>query len=170
MNQVVDYIYALWHWDNKQKTYFYVGRTIHPDQRIREHRYGARAYRDGDELKYQYANALNATGTPWYMEVLMECGPDTEHFEDFYINKLRAHPLMNMKAGDSEPWMGRDYSTPQDFVAARERALARARARAVLSPARAPAAPDVERTLFVGESPKDRFMSPWMRQRLANKR
>jgi len=36
------------------------GRTIHPEQRLKEHQYGARNYKEGDEDKYAYASALDA--------------------------------------------------------------------------------------------------------------
>ena len=114
---VDDFIYALI--EKETKTKFYIGRTTNPFRRLAEHRYGAKYYRPGDELKYQYANALDLEGIEWDMEILMECGPDTEFYEDFFINKFRKEPLQNMRAGDQEPWMGRDYHGPAEFVESR---------------------------------------------------
>jgi len=125
----VDFIYALY--EVQSKTKFYIGRTIHPEQRIKEHRYGARVYKDGDELKYRYANALDSLGIEWDMEVLMECGPDTEFYEDYFVNFYRHEPLQNMKQGDSEPYMGKDYISPKDFVAAKELHQKQAKIKAV---------------------------------------
>lgn len=152
----IDFIYALV--EVKSKIKFYIGRTIEPKRRLREHRYGARTYKPGDEDKYQYANALNAAGLKWTMEILMECGPDTEHYEDFFVNKYRllGEPLQNMKAGDSEPWMGREYSSPQEFVKTRDKLIREREERKLLNDA-APKArkeSNVELTRFVDDVKK----------------
>lgn len=157
-----DFIYALIETESKMK--FYIGRTIHPKQRLTEHRYGAKTYKDGDELKYQYANALNQAGVAWEMEILMECGPNTEFYEDYFINKYRHEPLQNMKAGDSEPWNGRDYSSPEKYLAAKAQSLkpkTRIKTKKVAN---------FTEPLYSFEKPYDRFMSPAMKDILQRRK
>ena len=115
----MDFIYRLYEIESNKT--FYIGRTIEPYRRLLEHKCGMRNYEEGDELKYQYASTLDELKLEWDMEVIQECGDDTKHFEDYYINKYRmaGEPIMNMKAGDDGPWMGREYSNPESFVAMR---------------------------------------------------
>jgi hypothetical protein len=119
--ETLDYIYCLFEIGSLTK--FYIGRTDNPKRRLREHRYGAKNYKPGDEWKYEYASTLNAAGLKWGLEVLMTCGPDTEFYEDYFVNKYRNEPLQNMRAGDSEPWMGRDYADARSFIQERNRCL-----------------------------------------------
>jgi hypothetical protein len=123
-----DYIYALTYIEDGARIIFYIGRTIDPHRRLGEHRLGSRHYKDGDEWKYQYASTLDSLNIPWEMEILMECGPGTEFYEDYFINLHRNEPLQNMKKGDDEPWMGRDYSGPSDFIKYRKAVVARQKA------------------------------------------
>ena len=54
-------IYALIEVESRTK--FYIGQTYRdPAIRLSEHRYGAKNYKEGDELKYQYAHALDEIG------------------------------------------------------------------------------------------------------------
>ena len=161
---LIDYIYALVETNSNIK--WYIGRTIHPEQRIKEHRYGARIYKEGDELKYKYANALDSLNLPWHLEVLMECGPGTEFFEDYFINKFRGEPLQNMKSGDSEPWMGRDYSSPEEFVRTRERILEIEKKKTISTKKES----DPELTVFVDDmSNMNKRISPGL-QEILNRR
>lgn len=111
---IIDYIYALT--ETESGIVWYIGRTISPHRRMTEHRYGSKNYKDGDENKYLYASQLDKLSINWDMEILQVCGPNTEFFEDYYINKFRNSPLQNMRAGDQEAWNGRDYSSPQEYV------------------------------------------------------
>jgi hypothetical protein len=165
MTQIIDYIYALYEVESKTK--FYIGRTIDPHRRLNEHRLGSKHYKDGDEAKYLYANCLDALGIQWDMEILCECGPDTEDYEDFYVNKFRHEPLQNMRAGDSEPWMGRDYPNPEEFVLAKKRYLDRQKFKQPRE--RKVVETNPEETLYSFEKPAERFMSPVMREVLAKR-
>lgn len=157
----IDYIYALIELPSRTK--FYIGRTIDPKRRIGEHRSGARNYKDGDELKYLYASSLNAMGIEWEMEILDECSTETEFYEDYYINKYRSEPLQNMRSGDTEPWMGRDYSSPTEFLLRREKIIEEELHKKKIAKIRQKNrsnSSDAERTLFAGEDPNKRFVSP----------
>lgn len=165
--ELIDYIYCLFEVDSD--AIFYVGRTIHPQQRLKEHQYGARIYKEGDEDKYCYAHALDAIGIKWDLRVVQECGEGTEFFEDYYVNLFRMHgePIQNMKAGDDQPWMGRSYASPEDFVAKRTKCVERMNQK--VERVKKEKRNDQERTLFTGEKVEDRFMSPWMKQMMQAK-
>lgn len=161
--QIIDYIYALVETETKRK--FYIGRTIDPKRRIAEHRLGAKNYNPGDEDKYQYANCLDQLGVKWDMEIIMECGPETDGYEDFFINKFRDEPLQNMRAGDDEPWQGRDYRNPEEYLEEKKRVIEERNApKPVKEKVHREADPD--KMIFSFEKPNDKFMSPWMRERL----
>jgi hypothetical protein len=147
---MIDYIYSLVHLEDSKKITWYVGRTDDCKRRMREHRLHARKYKPGDEWKYEYASTLNQCGIKWSMEILMECGPDTEYYEDYFVNKmlLAGEPLQNMKRGDSEPWMGRHYASPDEFVRARAQSLQKAKP--VVATRRR--SENIERTLFADRS------------------
>lgn len=153
-----DYIYALIEVESKTK--WYIGRTENPARRIKEHRYGAKIYKEGDELKYQYANALDRAGIEWDMLIVMECGPDTEFYEDYFVNLFRDSPLQNMRAGESEPWMGKDYSSPEAFVKEREQCLKKLKAPKIINLKRAT---NSERTRFFGDYGKEK-LSPALQE------
>jgi hypothetical protein len=155
----VDFIYALY--EVQSKTKFYIGRSENPKRRLSEHRYGSKTYKPGDEWKYEYASTLDAAGIKWDMEILMECGPDTEFYEDYFVNLYRNEPLQNMVAGQSEPYMGRDYKSPADFVVAKELHLKQAKIKAVRAPKKID---KFVEPLYNHEKPSERFMSPAMRQ------
>ena len=157
-----DFIYALIEKDTKTK--WYIGRTINPLRRLMEHRYGAKYYQPGDELKYQYANALDMAGIDWDMEILMECGPDTEFYEDFFINKFRNEPLMNMRGGDQEPWMGRDYSDPKEFVETRASILRKREMKNIKEIKAKKLDADVSTTKFFGDFGKKAKLSPALQE------
>lgn len=162
--QVIDYIYALRETVSGEK--FYIGRTIDPKRRIGEHRLGSRNYKQGDEDKYAYANALDRLGIDWGMEVLMECGLDTEFYEDFFINKHRSEPLQNMRAGDTEPWMGRDYRNPEEFLKSKKYHLNKIKTKQPRVQRETICDPD--RMIFSFENPNNKFESPaikWLRAR-----
>lgn len=155
---MIDYIYCLYEVESGTK--FYIGRTINPERRLGEHRLGSRHYKPGDEHKYQYANALDNLGIEWAMEILMECGPDTDFYEDFFVNKYRHEPLQNMRAGDSEPWMGRDYSHPEEFVAARTAAIELEKTRTKEPKEKKYTPTNPEETLYSFEQPHKKFTAP----------
>ena len=153
-----DYIYCLFEVDTGTK--FYIGRTIDPHRRLNEHRLGSKNYQKGDELKYQYANALDQLGIKWDMAILMECGPNTDFYEDFFVNKYRHEPLQNMRAGDSEPWMGRDYTNLEEFVAARTAAIELEKTRTKEPKEKRTKESNPEETLFSFQKPHEKFTAP----------
>lgn len=147
-----DYIYALK--ETQSNTVFYIGRTIAPFRREMEHRYGAKIYKAGDELKYLYASTLDALNIDWHLEIIYECDEGCEFYEDYFINLYRESPLQNMKKGDTEPWMGRDYSSPEEFVKTREKIIKEQTEKAkekklVTSKKRDNSS--VEKTIFIGD-------------------
>lgn len=157
---VIDYIYALYEKESNLK--FYVGRTIDPHRRLGEHRSAGKNYQPGDEWVYEYIHTLGQAGLEWDMEILMECGPDTEFFEDYFINLYRDQPLQNMKAGDTEPWMGRDYAGPKEFVTEKYRCIEQERIRKIKRQnreKRSSVSDDVSRIIFAGQRPHERFVS-----------
>lgn len=178
-------IYALY--DTRDYEYFYCGRTKRAlPVRMAEHR---RNYKTGTELKYQHMRFLESQGIEWRVDILDEVGPGTDHFEDYYTYKLlcEGHPLKNQKMGDSVAaanWNAmhsmRDrkerFTSPQEFLSAREREVAESKARAANAKLHAkvkndcgPWKVDSGESLFVADDPKTRFMSPWMKDRLARK-
>ena len=73
-------------------------------------------------------------------------------------DKFRSEPLQNMRAGDTEPWMGRDYSTPEDFVQSKQRYLDRAKIKQLKVKVKKESNPD--QVLFSFENPQKRFTAP----------
>lgn len=119
---------------------FYVGRTNDMKRRLSEHK---RDSAFGTESKYQFIRDLDDKGMAWEMVLLEEVGPGTEHYEDFWVYTLllEGYELQNMKMGDAAKAAERDamqrmagrkerYSDARTFLAAREREVAEARARA----------------------------------------
>lgn len=131
------FIYGLF--SGQLKEYFYVGRSIDIDRRLREHKYESRT---GTEAKYQFIRALDALEIPWHMELLAEVNAEDEDFEDFYVYKLilEGHPLQNQKMGDAKAAAeqtamdnmrkrGEKFTNPQDFLTARQREIEEEKAR-----------------------------------------
>ena len=126
------YIYQL---VTEHRAVFYIGRTIHPEQREREHRY--MAGRNSPELKYRFIRDLKAIGDTWTLEVIDNCSGEidkrrdaTENLEDWYIYQalVNKHPLTNERKGsvftEAENSMmnkRRLFRTVDDFVEAREK-------------------------------------------------
>lgn len=155
---MIDYIYCLYEVETKTK--FYIGRTIDPHRRLYEHRLGSKNYRPGDEDKYQYAQALDALGIEWDLQILAECKENTDGYEDFYVNKFRHEPLQNMRAGDSEPWMGRDYSTPEELLAAKQHYLEQAKIKPVKEKRVVESDPDKMLFAMDFDQPHKKFVAP----------
>jgi hypothetical protein len=114
---MIEFIYALCIKDGKP---FYVGRTNEPPRRLREHNYEKK---DGTELKYQYIRDLESNNIEWEMIILEEVGPDTEHYEDFWVYKLikEGYDLTNQKAGDArsiatETLRSRNFTSAKEFL------------------------------------------------------
>ena len=157
---MIDYIYCL-----KEKIsgiIWYIGRTGSPERRMNEHRYGAKNYKEGDEWKYEYASQLDSMGIEWEMEILQICGPDTDGYEDFYVNLYRDSPLQNMKAGDSEPWNGRDYAGPEEYLAAKRKLIEEVKQTKV-KVEQVRDLEDTDRTIMYGDNPETKFMSEGLR-------
>lgn len=161
---MLDNIYCLCYYENYDRVIFYIGRTIDMSRRIYEHRLATKNYKKGDEWCYEFASTLEQCGIKWDMELIMQCGPDTEFYEEFFRAKYKneGHPIQNMKIGDLEVWQGRTYSTPSGYRAAKLRAQEAAKTHII----RIKKETDPEKTLYVGEKPNERFMSPWMKDRL----
>ena len=155
-------IYALV--EVKTKTKFYIGQTTRdPQVRLGEHRYGAKTYKAGDELKYLYASSLDACGVAWTLEVLAEIETEKDAFlhddvEDFYVNLYRNSPLTNMRAGNSEPWFGVDYADVGAMIAAREKCIAEAKIKE--AKVKKQAEFDAEKMIFSFEKPYEKFVAP----------
>lgn len=164
---MVDYIYALFYIFDGKKYYFYVGRSIDPDRRMLQHRNDAKNNHTEDSR--EFIRDLWTVGLDFDHEILHTTTEEVLHVEDYFVNKLRLEgfELTNMKAGDSEPWMGRNYSSPEAFLKARERAIEKRRSKAPVVRAKPKEQPG--ETLFVGENPNKKFMSPAMKAILARK-
>lgn len=167
-----DYVYALFYVLDGQKDYFYVGRSIDPERRMTEHRYEART--GGMELSRQFIRDLWAVGLDFDHEVLYVTTEDTEFVEDYWINKLKldGYELTNMKAGDSEPWMGRNYNSVEDFLHTRERMVAEIEAAKNAPKVKIYRPTDVARSLYAADcmQPDKKFISPWMQERMQKNR
>lgn len=164
---MVDYIYALTYQENGKRVIFYIGRTINPKTRLAQHKHLAANYQAGYEWKYEYAHTLDLAKIPWTMEILLECDETCEFYEDYYINLHRDQPLQNMRKGDIEVWMGRDYASVQDFLSARTKAISDAKIREEkVKEEKVLTGNDVDRSIFVGEDPNKKFMSEGTRKLL----
>ena len=168
---------------------FYIGRTNDLTRREREHRYNAK--RGDSETKYQAIREFDAAGITWGLELIAEVTDVTQPYEDFYVYEALCdgHWLANMKMGDAQRAAEEQeaegkmrerktrYSSPQAFLDARQQEIAEARARAATARLNSMAAAkerrderaDPWRTLFDLEKPAERFMSPWMRAKMAEK-
>lgn len=96
-------IYALTHWLNGKKIYFYVGRTTRPDGvRFKEHQYAADW---GHTSVYKYIRE-NVLCEIFEEEVLCRCSDDleTDDSEFYWVVKLirEGHKLQNEKNGDAK--------------------------------------------------------------------
>jgi hypothetical protein len=101
-----EYIYALYHYVNGDKVYFYVGRSEREQGiRFKEHRRAANSKEarfDTDVYNYIREKVLC---TIFDEEVLCVCEDENPNdYEDYYVIKLirAGHKLMNMKAGDAK--------------------------------------------------------------------
>lgn len=180
--EVIDVIYCLADLDNNP---FYVGRTNSPDRRLCEHRRNAKCIANS-EMKYQHIRKLWKEGKEFQMIIIDE-NPG-EKYEKYYHYQLGLdHDLTNMKMGDAAKTeqtafklmreVGAEY-TPETFCSELKavvdlieaEAAAKLKAARVNAKIRANERGSVERTLFVGEKPEERFMSRWMLDRLDKKR
>lgn len=151
---------------------FYVGRSIQWHERYYEHR---RAAKTGTEAKYQLIRSLWESGKDFEIVVLDE-NPKAR-YEKYYHYLLGCeYDLTNMKMGDA--WAteqaimkrikseNRVFKGPDEFLTELDRQIAeeKARKKAELTQkkirSQTCASDDHERTLFAGESLKERFMSP----------
>ena len=151
-------IYALI--ETESRTIFYIGFTSRdPHKRLTEHKSAALKYKDGDELKYQYASALDALGVEWALEVLhsVDISDTYKHddVEDYYISLYRHCPLTNMRAGLQSAWMDRDYTSIDDLIVAKQEYLNRPKV--VVEKVYKPT--DVTKVLYSFESTK-KFTAP----------
>ena len=139
-----------------------MGTRRDPLDRLKEHKNASKNYKAGDEDKYRYSSALDALGIEWTLEVLhtLEYTDSYNHddTEDFYVNKYRDHPLMNMRAGNHEPWFGVSYPNVEAMVAARKRYLDRLKFKEPKVKVKTES--DVDKMLYSFEKPHERFVSP----------
>lgn len=157
---------------------FYIGRSNDWHRRYNEHR---RSAVKGHEVKYQHIRKLWAKGSDFEI-VVIDHNPG-HRYEKYYHYILGCdYELTNQKMGDSKSTekaamrsmkkLGREFSNPTEFLTALDIELkeAKARKQAAKTQARIRCeTDDTERTLFVGEDPNTKFMSPAMR-RIRDKR
>ena len=101
-----EHIYALVHWVEGQKKYFYVGRTARElGIRFAEHRYAANSTHERFKTDvYEYIRS-DVICQIFEEEVLCVCADDQpQDYEDFYVIKLirEGHLLRNEKHGDQK--------------------------------------------------------------------
>jgi hypothetical protein len=179
-----EYIYGL---HTVRGDMFYIGRTNDLARRMKEHIY---ATKGGTETKYQVMRDLTKHGGGWNYIVLAEVTENDEHYEDYYVYLylLEGCPLTNMKAGDSVKAADREamkrmqgrgdrYPDAKTFLSARQREVEEEQARlktkrlhdSVKGNVKAPISNifDWESTMFHTEKPAEKFVSPYMKERLA---
>ena len=162
-------IYALI--ESQSRTKFYIGQTFRdPAVRLNEHRYGAKNYKEGDELKYLYASQLDALGIAWEMVILATIEAEKDAYshddvEDYYVCLYRKEPLQNMRAGNSEPWMQTSYPDIESMLKAKQRHLDRLTFKQPKLKKQVDS--DVDKMLYSFEKPS-KFTAPAF-ERLANR-
>jgi hypothetical protein len=135
-----DFIYGLYSNLGEGEFCFYIGRTNNMHRRLGEHK---RDSKTGTEFKYQMIRSLDGAEMPWNMKQLAVITTADEKYEDWYIYEalLDGQPLTNQKAGDARKAAEWDamqrmrgsktrYSSASEFLTARQREIAEARARA----------------------------------------
>jgi hypothetical protein len=100
----MEHIYALAHYIDGKKIYFYVGRsTREPLIRFREHQANVNSVSHQEDV-YEYIRK-SVQCAIFEQEILCYCEDDNENdYEDFYVIKLiqEGHILQNMKKGDAK--------------------------------------------------------------------
>ncbi len=157
---------------------FYVGRTVDMKDRLAGHKSSSKT---GTEAKYQFIRQLEQDGQEWEMVLLAEINSTDDKYEDFWVYLLaQEYTLTNMRAGDSMKQAERDametmrgrrevFNDAPSFLAAREREIKEAKARAAADKLNAKMkktlqVSDPERTLFSFEKPHEKFVSPAMKE------
>jgi len=98
-----EYIYALYHYINGTKTYFYVGRSERTKGiRFEEHRANVNRKSHTEDV-YTYIRE-QVLCQIFEEEILCTCSDNANDYEDFYVIKLirDGHNLQNMKHGDQK--------------------------------------------------------------------
>lgn len=184
---LVDFIYGLYVDFEDERTYFYIGRSIHPTVRLKEHHY---AKKNGTESKYQFIRDLERAGLVWNMEILDTITTAEQEYESWWVYKMlcEKHPLQNMKAGDIRQAAQQDamhsmvsrkesFNDARTFLDAQEREIKEAAARAATARLQAKSIQGSRlkeeyspgETLFDWEKPERRFISPAMKTILARR-
>ena len=150
---------------------FYVGRSINWHGRMHTH---IQAAKKGTEAKYQYIRSLWAKGSDFEM-IILEENPGVR-YEKYYHYLLGCeYDLTNMKMGDT--WAteqaihkrirekGGEFASPAEFLVVLDREIAEEKARKKAARVQARIrktceTDDTSRTMFVGENPHTRFISP----------
>lgn len=153
---------------------FYVGRSIEWHNRWKSHIQSAKT---GTEVKYQHIRKLWAAGSDFEMIILDE--KPGERYEKYYHYLLGCeYDLTNMKMGDT--WAteqaagkriretGREFTGAAEFLEVLDREIEEEKARKKAARTQAKIrktceTDDTSRTLFVGENPHTRFISPGLR-------
>lgn len=153
---------------------FYVGRTNDFHRRWNEHRLNARL--GATEVKYQRIRQLWAAGTDFEMVILDE-NPG-HRFERFYHYLLGCeYDLANMKMGDKQGPSRilaekinkklreekREFATAVEFLNEYDREVAEHKARQKAAKIQKKIRcdyDDTSRTLFIGDKPSEKFVSP----------
>src|SRR3990167_8089531 len=99
-------IYALYYLDPddaSRRRYFYVGRSVNPARRLRQHELLSVR---GHEDKYAFIRKLQGRGVAWHLDVLAAVadGEYPQDWERFHVIDLvrKGHALTNMRHGTSE--------------------------------------------------------------------
>ena len=170
---MTDTIYALYYTLDGKKDYFYVGRTIDLERRMKQHL--GDAIRGGTETSRQFIRDLLTAKLSFDHEVLAEVTSAEQHYEQYYayVKLCEGYTLTNMRNGDARQAAydaasdlmferGDRYAGPKEFLEAREREVAEAKARAKtakLNAKKAVKESDVDKMLYSFERPT-KFTAP----------
>jgi len=171
---MIEHIYALYYTLDGKKDYFYVGRSRNLERRMKQHLWDS--VRGDTATSRQFIRDLLAAGLTFDHEVLAEVTASDQHYEQYYtyVKLCEGYKLTNMRNGDARQAAyddasdvmrerGERYNSPREFLDARERVVAEAKARAKTAKFNAkkdPIASDPEQVLYSFEKPHQRFTSP----------
>ena len=168
---VADFIYALYYELDGRIDYFYVGRSIDPQRRHREHILDAKSGATQDSR--EFIRNLTAVGIDFDHEILAEITSTDDKYEAYYVweKRRQGYTLTNMREGDAEQIALEIEAegalegeiTPYNFLQKRAEGIAAIEAKReavkLAKKQRTKRDSDPERTLFSFEKPETRFVS-----------